>query len=316
MTASYASPHRALAPWRDVGKSTRGRYGAANASATALSRPHSGPSASGVVTGAEQVRRWQTYTVALPSSCPCPGGATAAARGAPDRQPAAFGWGDTSAGRAAAARRCRARPASRRRRSRAAAACRSRRRTSMLAKPNGCARIGAGVQPQRSSRRARGSRRARCSDTGAAGRDTATELPDGIEPSNAGLLRTISASWSSLVKKKPADVGVPEVGEHRVGQARRRARDSARSCVSLEDVEQRGDEERVVVEVAVELGDAVLAGAEQAVAALQLALRRRRRRRRRPGGSAASSSTSAALAKALIIKRVPRRSASSRRAPA
>ena len=102
----------------------------------------------------------------------------------------------------------------------------------------------------------------------------ATELPDGTEPSNAGLVRTISRSWSSLVKKKP-----PSASSQKDSSIRSVSRSAHSRCSRgrrFEDIEERDTEHGVVVEIAVQLGDAVLPGVEQPIAGPQPASNERR----------------------------------------
>src|SRR4030095_16683231 len=68
--------------------------------------------------------------------------------------------------------------------------------------------------------------------------------------------------------------GIPEVGNRGVHQPLRRL-EVTPVLHRLEDIEQCGDEERVIVEMRMQLGAAVLPCAEQAITALQLTLDKR-----------------------------------------
>ena len=95
-------------------------------------------------------------------------------------------------------------------------------------------------------------------------------LPEGIGWSPISLRRAISSSWSSEVEKKPPRSGSPKRSIV-VSASARASLEPALLEGRLVEGQQRLEQEGVVLEVAVEVGPAVLVGAQQAPSSSRIA---------------------------------------------
>ena len=90
----------------------------------------------------------------------------------------------------------------------------------------------------------------------------ALEPPEGIGVSSSSLRRAISCSLSDGGREEAAVLGVREAGDHLVGQ-RDRLLEPALLAGRFEQRDQRLEQEGVVLQVRVDLGAAVVVGAQQ-----------------------------------------------------